>query len=188
MIGAVIMAHGDDKGLVLPPRLAPHQVVVVPIGKDPDVASAAEKLAAEISGLGVRVHVDTRDASPGFKFNDWELRGVPLRIELGPRDLAAGTAVIAMRIGDEGKQTVALDGLASSLPARLDAYHDALAGPRPGVPRRTARDGADVGALRPPPAGRVGRRTPLRAAGVRGRHQSRDRGHAPLHPLRRRAR
>jgi len=126
MIGAVIMAHGDDKGLVLPPRLAPHQVVVVPIGKDPDVASAADKLAAEISGLGVRVHVDTRDASPGFKFNDWELRGVPLRIELGPRDLAAGTAVIAMRIGDEGKQTLALDGLAASLPARLDAYHDVL--------------------------------------------------------------
>ena len=61
------MTHGDDKGLILPPRLAPHQVVIVPIGKDPDVASAAEKLAAEISGLGVQVHVDARDASPGLR-------------------------------------------------------------------------------------------------------------------------
>ena len=74
----------------------------------------------------MRVHVDARDASPGFKFNDWELKGVPLRIELGPRDLAAGTAVIAMRIGEDGKQTLPLEGLADSLPARLDAYHDTL--------------------------------------------------------------
>ena len=126
MIGAVIMAHGDDKGLVLPPRLAPHQVVIVPIGKDPDVPAAAQKLAAEITAAGVRVHVDIRDASPGFKFNDWELKGVPLRLELGPRDLAAGTAVLAARIGEAGKETIALDGLAAGLPARLDAYHEAL--------------------------------------------------------------
>jgi len=127
MIGAVIMAHGDDKGLVLPPRLAPHQVVVVPIGKgDPEVSAAAEKLAAEIVSAGVRAHVDSRDASPGFKFNDWELKGVPLRIELGPRDLAAGTAVLVARIGEGAKLNVALDGLANGLPERLDAYHDAL--------------------------------------------------------------
>jgi prolyl-tRNA synthetase len=128
MIGAVIMAHGDDKGLVLPPRLAPHQVVIVPIGKDEQrgpVLDTARKLADDLTGNGVRVHVDERDASPGFKFNDWELRGVPLRIELGPRDLEAGTAVLASRIG-AGKETVELGGLAASMPARLDAYHDAL--------------------------------------------------------------
>jgi prolyl-tRNA synthetase len=126
MIGAVIMAHGDDKGLVLPPRLAPHQVVVVPIGKDADTVQAAEKLAAEARAVGVRVHVDTRDATPGFKFNDWELKGVPLRLELGPRDLAAGTAVVAARIAPGGKETVPLAGLAADLPTRLDAYHDLL--------------------------------------------------------------
>jgi prolyl-tRNA synthetase len=128
MIGAVIMAHGDDKGLVLPPRLAPHQVVIVPIGKDDQrarVVEAARDLAGAIQQHDVRVHLDERDVSPGFKFNDWELRGVPLRIELGPRDLDAGTAVMAARVG-EGKETVALDGLAASVPARLDAYHDLL--------------------------------------------------------------
>jgi prolyl-tRNA synthetase len=128
MIGAVIMAHGDDRGLVLPPRLAPYQVVVVPIGRDADASLAAEKLAAEARAFGVRVHVDTRDLTPGFKFNDWELKGVPLRIELGPRDLAAGTAVIAARITDEGKATVPVAGLAAGLPARLDAYHGVLLG------------------------------------------------------------
>ncbi|GAC1312833.1 MAG: proline--tRNA ligase [Acidimicrobiales bacterium] len=144
MIGAVIMAHGDDKGLVLPPRLAPHQVVVVPIGKnDPEVLAAAEKISGEIAAQGVRVHVDRREASPGFKFNDWELKGVPLRVELGPRDLAAGTAILAARVGDDHKETVQLTELAASLPGRLDRYHDAL------LARATAflaarRSGADT--------------------------------------------
>ena len=125
MIGAVIMAHGDDKGLVLPPKLAPHQVVIVPVGPaDAEVTAAAEKLAADCRAVGVRVHVDDRDARPGFKFNDWEMKGVPLRVELGPRDLAAGTAVLASRIG--AKETLELTGLASSLPARLDTFHDEL--------------------------------------------------------------
>ena len=129
MLGAVIMAHGDDQGLVLPPGLAPHQVVVVPIGKGEARAAvddAARALAASARAAGVRVHVDERDQSPGFKFNDWELRGVPLRIELGPRDLEAGQAVLAWRIGAEGKETVPLDGLVESLPARLGHYHDRL--------------------------------------------------------------
>jgi prolyl-tRNA synthetase len=129
MIGSVIMAHGDDAGLVLPPRLAPHQVVIVPIGNKEgagEVRAAAHRLAEECRAAGVRVHLDERDASPGFKFNDWELKGVPLRIELGPRDLAAGTAVIAQRVGADGKETVSLDTLVAGLPARLDRYHELL--------------------------------------------------------------
>ena len=129
MLGAVIMAHGDDKGLVLPPGLAPYQVVIVPIGRGDavnEVMEAVTQLASDATALGVRVHVDTRDASPGFKFNDWELKGVPLRIELGPRDLANGQAVVVARVGEGGKQQVDLDGLAAALPGRLAAYHDAL--------------------------------------------------------------
>jgi prolyl-tRNA synthetase len=95
MIGAVIMAHGDDKGLVLPPMLAPYQVVIVPIGRGEQlerVLAAARTLTAELRQAGIRTHIDDRvQLSPGFKFNDWELRGVPLRLELGPRDLDAGT-------------------------------------------------------------------------------------------------
>jgi prolyl-tRNA synthetase len=129
MLGAVIMAHGDDRGLVLPPALAPHQVVIVPIGRGDErtaVDEAAAGLAADLEGRGVRAHVDRRDASPGFKFNDWELRGVPLRVELGPRDLAAGQAVVVARVGTGGKQAVGLDGLAASIPGRLSAFQQAL--------------------------------------------------------------
>lgn len=121
MIGGVIMTHGDDQGLVLPPRLAPYQVVVVPIGRTDTLAgttAAAERLAAELAAAGVRVHVDTRAASPGFKFHDWELRGAPLRLELGPRDLAAGVATLARRLGD-GKEQLPLDTVAGALPRLL---------------------------------------------------------------------
>jgi len=135
MIGAVILAHGDDQGLVLPPRLAPIQVVMVPIGRDEDGAAAAAKadeLAAELKAAGVRVHVDHRDASPGFKFSDWELKGVPLRVELGPRDLEAGHVVVAHRVGevdDKGravKQQIPFADFVSGVPGLLDTYHDML--------------------------------------------------------------
>jgi prolyl-tRNA synthetase len=130
MIGGVIMTHGDDKGLVLPPRLAPYQVVIVPIGRGESldaVVAAGKDIATALRARGVRVHVDTRDASPGFKFNDWELKGAPLRLELGPRDLEAGTAVLARRIDGE-KTALPLDGLAEAVPALLEelqaATHD----------------------------------------------------------------
>jgi len=129
MLGAVIMAHGDDRGLVLPPGLAPHQVVIVPIGRGEERATvdeAADRMATDLASRGVRAHVDRRDVSPGFKFNDWELRGVPLRVELGPRDLAAGQAVVVNRLGTEGKEAVSLDVLAASLPGRLSGFHQAL--------------------------------------------------------------
>ncbi|RJL30340.1 proline--tRNA ligase [Bailinhaonella thermotolerans] len=124
MIGAVVMTHGDDKGLVLPPRLAPHQVVIVPVGRDAaEVMPAAVELAASLRTAGVRVHVDDRThLSPGFKFNDWEMRGVPVRLELGPRDLAAGTAVMARRLGDHPKEPVPLDRLPGMITGVLDDF------------------------------------------------------------------
>ncbi|MCL6526716.1 MAG: proline--tRNA ligase [Thermaceae bacterium] len=124
MVGAVIMTHGDDKGLILPPKLAPVQVVIVPIYKSetrPQVMPAAEGLAAELKAAGLRVALDDRDQySPGFKFNEWELKGVPLRLELGPRDEEAGTAVLPSRLG--GKETVSLREVVASLPGRLEQF------------------------------------------------------------------
>jgi prolyl-tRNA synthetase len=128
MIGAIIMAHGDEKGLVVPPRLAPHQVVLIPMrfDKEPRVLEEAERIAKELRLAGVRAHVDKRDQRPGFKHNDWELKGAPLRMELGPRDLDEGNVIIAQRLGQDEKQTVAIADVVSDVTARLDAYHDML--------------------------------------------------------------
>ncbi|RZQ62358.1 proline--tRNA ligase [Amycolatopsis suaedae] len=125
MIGGVIMTHGDDKGLVLPPKLAPYQVVIVPIaraGQAEPVLTAVRELAARLKAAGVRTHVDDRPQTPGFKFNEWELRGVPLRLEIGPRDLAAGTALLARRLGDEGKTPVALDAVPEVVVTELERF------------------------------------------------------------------
>jgi prolyl-tRNA synthetase len=130
MIGAIIMAHGDDKGLVLPPKVAPYQVVIVPIGRGDQLAavlSAARALGAELKRAGIRVHIDERaQLSPGFKFNDWELRGVPFRVEIGPRDLAAGTAVLAPRLGADSKSTLRIAELPDALPRMLEDYQQFL--------------------------------------------------------------
>jgi prolyl-tRNA synthetase len=129
MIGGVIMTHGDDKGLVLPPALAPYQVVIVPVGRGEqaeDVVPAGRALAASLAGEGIRAHVDDRfQLSAGFKFNDWEMRGVPIRLELGPRDLAAGTAVMARRLGD-GKEPISLGEAPATIAAELAAFQDML--------------------------------------------------------------
>jgi prolyl-tRNA synthetase len=135
MIGALIMSHGDDKGLMLPPALAPYQVVIVPIGRGdqaPATLSAATGLAAELERAGIRTHVDGRpQVSPGFKFNDWEMRGVPIRLELGPRDLAAGTALMSRRLSypqpDADKQAIPLGAAPGLLAAELDAVQAMLA-------------------------------------------------------------
>jgi prolyl-tRNA synthetase len=129
MIGGVIMTHGDDKGLVLPPLLAPYQVVVVPIGRGGQagqVLPAARELADRLRRAGIRTHLDDRpQLSPGFKFSDWEMRGVPIRLELGPRDLAAGTALMATRLGGQ-KTPLPLDGAPARLTAELAAFQDLL--------------------------------------------------------------
>jgi prolyl-tRNA synthetase len=130
-IGAIIMSHGDDQGLILPPKLAPHQVVVVPMGRGNDeegrarVAAEVERLVAALRHAGVRVKVDARDASPGAKFYEWEQKGVPLRVEIGPKDLEAGTALVKDRLLPE-KVAVPLSGLAAYLEAALSDFHDRL--------------------------------------------------------------
>jgi prolyl-tRNA synthetase len=130
MIGAVIMTHGDDQGLVLPPRLAPYQVVVVPIGRGEQfaqTAARARELAGRLRAVGIRVHVDERaQLSPGFKFNDWELRGAPVRLELGPRDLKSAAAVMVRRLGGQGKQTLELAEAPARLPAVLEEFQQFL--------------------------------------------------------------
>ena len=144
MIGGVIMTHGDDKGLVLPPKLAPYQVVIVPIGRGDQgerASAAARELARRLTEAGVRSHVDDRaQLSPGFRFNDWELRGVPIRLELGPRDLESGTVVMAKRLGDEGKQSIPLSSAPELIPDVLEEFHAFL------LRRATEfRDGHTVG-------------------------------------------
>ncbi len=130
MIGAIVMTHGDDKGLVLPPKLAPHQVVIVPIARGDqadDVLSAVRDLADRLTTAGIRTHVDDRPQhSPGYKFNDWELRGVPLRLEIGPRDLAAGTALLARRVGDDGKTPIDLATAPETVVAELARFQEFL--------------------------------------------------------------
>mgnify|MGYP005842635799 CR=1 FL=1 len=127
-IGAIIMTHGDDQGLILPPRLAPIQVVIVPIYREESrekVLEAAHELRRRLLQVGLSVHLDDRDQyTPGYKFNDWELKGVPYRIELGPKDLEAQEAVLASRLG--GKERVSLSALPSLLPSRLSDFHSAL--------------------------------------------------------------
>lgn len=132
IIGAIIMAHGDDRGLIMPPRLAPHQVVIVPImrNKTPEaneaVVAKAKELADQLIKAGVRVKLDNREGmSPGWKFNEWEQKGIPLRIELGPKDLENGVALLANRLAD-GKEELPLEDLAGLIPGRLEDFHNAL--------------------------------------------------------------
>ncbi|MFL6056767.1 MAG: proline--tRNA ligase [Actinoallomurus sp.] len=126
MLGGVIMTHGDDKGLVLPPRMATYQVVIVPIGRDETAertVAAASELAARLKQAGIRVHVDERtQLRPGFKYNDWEMRGVPIRLELGPRDLDAGVVTLARRLGDQGKEQIPVDRVPEVLPGILEEF------------------------------------------------------------------
>jgi prolyl-tRNA synthetase len=121
-IGAIIMVHGDDQGLIFPPRLAPFQVVMVPIFKSDEEKSTVMAVVRRMKEELVAAN------SPGFKFNDWEMRGVPLRLEVGPKDVAKGTVVAARRDkpGKEGKTFVSQDGLAAAVAKLLDEIQAAL--------------------------------------------------------------
>jgi prolyl-tRNA synthetase len=127
MVGGLIMVHGDDRGLVLPPRVAPLQVVVVPIlmGKAREDVLAAARSVAERLAPQVRVKVDDRtEVTPGWKFNDWEMRGVPLRIELGPRDLGQQQVILVPRVG--ARRPVPLPGVTEAVSDALGEVQETL--------------------------------------------------------------
>ncbi|MEO5877319.1 MAG: proline--tRNA ligase [Streptosporangiaceae bacterium] len=134
MIGGVIMTHGDDKGLVFPPNLAPYQVVIVPLGRKEQAEATtarAHEIAAELRAAGVRVFVDDRrpQLSPGFKFNDWEMRGVPVRLELGMRDIDNGVVTLARRlptVEGQGKELLPLTEVVAAIPGVLADFQEFL--------------------------------------------------------------
>ncbi len=132
IIGGIIMTHGDDSGLVLPPAVAPIQVVVIPVQQHKEgVIEAATKIADTLKAAGIRVKMDDSDQSPGWKFSEYEMKGVPLRIEIGPRDIADNKCVIVRRDNRE-KSFVSLDDLVSEVNSgleklRLALYEKALA-------------------------------------------------------------
>ncbi len=119
LIGALIMAHGDQRGLVLPPVVAPVQAVIVPIAaKKGNVLEVCGQIRDKLAAAGVRVKLDDSDQSPGWKFNEWEMKGVPLRIELGPRDIEEGKALIFRR-DTLAKEACALDGIENAVKTLL---------------------------------------------------------------------
>ena len=133
IIGAIIMVHGDDQGLLMPPKLAPTQVVIVPIYKTDEekasVVKTAKELKAQLIKANLRVTLDEREGfSPGWKFNDWEMRGVPVRVELGPKDVAKQAAMLARRDkpGREGKVSAPLVDLAGTIEKLLADIHQSL--------------------------------------------------------------
>src|SRR5271154_1799418 len=133
LLGAIVMAHGDDQGLRLPPTVASTQAVIVPIFRKPEegatVLAAARTALEALTQAGIRARIDEREGmTPGFKFNDWEMRGVPVRIEIGPRDVASGEAVLARRdkSGPEAKSKASLATIASTVSALLGEIQTSL--------------------------------------------------------------
>ncbi|MGX7106402.1 proline--tRNA ligase [Hutsoniella sourekii] len=128
LIGALIMTHGDDQGLVLPPAVAATQVIFIPVGpwqKNPQIMEKIEELQAELHAKGIRTKIDDTDNRPGFKFAEAELRGVPLRVEVGPRDLENGQAMYKLRDLDD-KESVAFEDFASRIQDELQAMQSRL--------------------------------------------------------------
>ena len=126
LIGAIIMTHGDNNGLVLPPAVAPIQVVIVPAAMHKEgVLEKANEVLETLKAAGIRVKLDDTDNSPGWKFAEYEMKGVPVRLEIGPRDIAANQCVLATRHNGE-KTSVSLDDLAESVKAKLQEVHDGL--------------------------------------------------------------
>ena len=167
LIGALVMAHGDDFGLRLPPALAPSQVVVLVVKDSPEVGAAAEALVAELTAAGHRVRLDARtDTSFGRRSVAWELKGVPVRVEVGPRDLAEGNVTVVTRHTRE-KQNVAVGAVAGTVAAILQAV-----GPDLLAEATAARDARTVDAAsleEATEAGLVGfARVPLGALGPDG--------------------
>ena len=126
LIGAVIMVHGDDNGLVLPPEVAPIQVVIVPIRQQAEgILEKCDEIAKKLRSVGVRVKVDVSEHTPGWKFAEWEMKGVPLRLELGPRDLAEGKVALSKRYNGE-KLVGAIEDVEAEIPALLKAIQEEM--------------------------------------------------------------
>ncbi len=120
LIGAIIMVHGDNSGLVLPPRIAPTQAVIIPVAMHkPGVLDKANEIYEELKNAGIRIKLDDSDNSPGWKYSEYEMKGVPVRIEIGPRDIENGVVVVARRDNGE-KQTLPIENLAESIKALLE--------------------------------------------------------------------
>ena len=125
MIGAIIMTHGDQRGLCLPPYVAPVQAVVIPIAAHKGgVMEKAEEIYNKLKAAGIRVKLDDSDNSPGWKFNEYEMKGVPVRIEIGPRDIENGVVTYARRDKTGEKFTLAIDGIENEMPALLHDIHE----------------------------------------------------------------
>ena len=128
LIGGIIMVHGDNAGLILPPRLAPYQVVVVPIWRKDAEKAAVNEMVARVEKMlkgKVRVKLDMSENTPGWKFNEWELRGVPVRLEIGPRDVQ-NNSVVLVRRDNRVKETVGIEVLETRLPTLLEEIQQAL--------------------------------------------------------------
>jgi prolyl-tRNA synthetase len=128
LVGGIIMVHGDDSGLVLPPKIAPYQVVIVPIGRDnwrETVLPTAQAIRQQLVDAGIRVMMDERDERPGWKFSEWEMRGVPLRLEIGPKDIEKSQVLLARRDTRE-KLGVPMDGLAARILELLNDVQQTL--------------------------------------------------------------
>jgi prolyl-tRNA synthetase len=129
IVGAMIMVHGDKQGLILPPRVAPFQVVIVPIWRKDeekaDVLAAVDRAEASLKKAGVRIKIDASDKSPGWKYNEWELKGVPLRLEIGPKDVQNNSAR-AVRRDTRAKEDISMDALPQRVPDLLEELQKAL--------------------------------------------------------------
>jgi prolyl-tRNA synthetase len=129
LVGGVIMAHGDEKGLRLPPNIAPYQVVVIPIFKNDDeikiIKEYIDPILSELKAKQIRIHEDWRKESPGYKFNEWEMKGAPLRLEIGLRDIEKNSTMVARRDNGE-KQQVNKNELVAQVPILLDQIQQAL--------------------------------------------------------------
>jgi len=126
LLGAIVGTHGDDKGLIMPPSVAPIQVIVIPImpKKDNKVLETSQKLLSDLKNSGIRVKLDDRDIRPGQKYYDWEIKGVPLRIEIGPRDLANSSVMLANRFGE--KSSYSIDKIIDTVRQELESMGDQM--------------------------------------------------------------
>ncbi len=126
MIGAIIMAHGDDNGLILPPRVAPIQVVIVPVAQHKEgVLEKANEIKERLVGAGYRVKLDDSDQSTGWKYSQYEMKGVPVRLEIGPRDIEEGHCVLVSRVSRD-KNFVDIDGVEAEVGKMLESVHNEL--------------------------------------------------------------